>query len=110
MEVVIIESILDSFVKTKKIRSKLSIKVVYLRVFHGNNNKKLFLWRISMYLKDSDEINNEVAMQKGREEGIVANRIENAGNLLDLLSDDVIADRIGLSDAEVRKIREQKEK
>ena len=63
-----------------------------------------------MYLKDSDEINNEVAMQKGREEGIVANRIENAGNLLDLLSDDVIADRIGLSDAEVRKIRAKKEK
>lgn len=63
-----------------------------------------------MYLKDSDEINNEVAMQKGREEGIVGNRIENAGNLLDLLSDDVIADRIGLSEAEVRKIREKKEK
>lgn len=61
-----------------------------------------------MYLKDSDEIKDEVAMQKGREEGIVANRIENAGNLLDLLSDDVIADRIGLADEEVRKIREKK--
>lgn len=61
-----------------------------------------------MYLKDSDEIKDEVAMQKGREEGIVANRIENAGNLLDLLSDDVIADRIGLSETEVRKIREKK--
>ena len=61
-----------------------------------------------MYLKDSDEIKDEVAMQKGREEGIVANRIENAGNLLDLLSDDVIADRIGLAEREVRKIREKK--
>ena len=61
-----------------------------------------------MYLKDSDEIKDEVAMQKGREEGIVANRIENAGNLLDLLSDDVIADRIGLAETEVRKIREKK--
>ena len=61
-----------------------------------------------MYLKDSDEIKDEVAMQKGREEGIVANRIENAGNLLDLLSDDVIADRIGLAEGEVRKIREKK--
>lgn len=61
-----------------------------------------------MYLKDSDEIKDEVAMQKGREEGIIANRIENAGNLLDLLSDDVIADRIGLAEREVRKIREKK--
>ena len=61
-----------------------------------------------MYLKDSDEIRDEVAMQKGREEGIVANRIENAGNLLDLLSDDVIADRIGLAEGEVRKIRQKK--
>ena len=38
----------------------------------------------------------------------MANRIENAGNLLDLLSDDVIADRIGLAEREVRKIREKK--
>lgn len=63
-----------------------------------------------MYLKDSDEIRDEVAMQKGREEGIVGNRIENAGNLLDLLPDDVIADRIGLAETEVRKIREKTEK
>ena len=53
----------------------------------------------------AEEAKDEVAREEGRQEGVVGNRIQNAKSLLDLLSDEVIADRIGLAEEEVRKLR-----
>ena len=44
-------------------------------------------------------------MDDSREEGIELNKVENAKNLLDVLSDEVIAEKIGLPIERVRKLR-----
>ena len=56
-------------------------------------------------MKLDNDTYKESLREEGREEGIISNRIENAGNLMDLLPDDVIADRIGLAQSEVEKLR-----
>lgn len=53
----------------------------------------------------AEDAERDVAREEGRQEGVVGNRIQNARSLLDLLSDEVIADRIGLAEEEVRKLR-----
>ena len=45
------------------------------------------------------------SIEEGRETGIALNRIENAKNLLDILSDEIIAERIQLPLATVRALR-----
>lgn len=44
-------------------------------------------------------------MEDSRAEGIEQTKIENARNLLDILSDEVIAEKIGLSIEKVRELR-----
>ena len=43
--------------------------------------------------------------EEGREQGIIQNKLENARNLLDVLPDEVIAEKIGLSIDEVKALR-----
>lgn len=62
-----------------------------------------------METKFDNNTYKEIIKEEGREEGIIFNRQENAANLVDILPDDVIADRIGLPVREVEKIREEKE-
>ena len=45
--------------------------------------------------------------EEGREEGVILNKLENAKNLLDVLSDEVIAEKIGLSLEQVKELRLQ---
>ena len=42
---------------------------------------------------------------EGMEQGIEANRLANAKNLLDVLSDEVIAEKIGLPISKVQELR-----
>ena len=60
-----------------------------------------------MNAKLDNDTYEEALKEEGRQEGIVYNRQENAANLMDLLPDDVIADRIGLAPREVERIREE---
>ena len=46
-------------------------------------------------------------MQEGREEGREENKLANARNLIDLLDERVIAERIGLPLETVRKIKQE---
>lgn len=46
-------------------------------------------------------------MDDSREEGIEMNKIENAKNLLDVLSDEIIAEKIGFPLEKVKELRAQ---
>ena len=54
------------------------------------------------------EKGREQGIERGREEGLKEGKLQIARNLLDVLSDEKIANTTGLSLEEVRKLREEK--
>ena len=58
-------------------------------------------------MEDSRQEGREVGRQEGRQEGIEQTKLENARNLLGLLSDEMIAEKIGLSLECVKSLYEQ---
>ena len=81
---------------TKYTNSKELVKAKEYQVIGGKND-------VCKAIKDLMDDSRE----EGREEGITLNKLENAKNLLDVLSDDVIAEKIGLSLEQVKKLRQQ---
>ena len=56
-------------------------------------------------MEDSRIEGIEQGIEQGVEQGIEANKLANAKNLLDVLSDEVIAEKIGLPISKVQQLR-----
>ncbi len=61
---------------------------------------------ISKAKRDGIELGHKQGVKQGLEQGKNEEKIKNAKNLLDLLDDQVIADKIGLSLEDVKKLRD----
>ena len=58
-------------------------------------------------MADSRQEGREEGIKEGMAEGIEQNKLENARNLLGLLSDEIIAEKIGLPLERVKALHEQ---
>ena len=62
---------------------------------------------VTKYTNSKELVQIKEELEEGREEGIEANKLENARNLLGLLPDEVIAEKIGLSLERVKALHVQ---
>ena len=86
-------------------------ELVGLKEYEGKDGKKDVCQAIKDLMADSRQEGREEGIKEGIKEGIVEgieqNKIENARNLLGLLSDEIIAEKIGLPLERVKTLREQ---
>ena len=78
-----------------------SKELVGMQAYEVNGGKK----DVCKAIRDLMEDSRLVGQQEGRKQGIEQNKIENARNLLGILSDEVIAEKIGLSLERVEELR-----
>ena len=80
-----------------------SKELVELKKYKGKDGKK----DVCQAIKDLIEDGRQEGIKEGIVEGIEQTKIENAQNLLGLLSDEIIAEKIGLPLERVKSLREQ---
>ena len=84
-----------------------SKELVEIKAYEGKDGKKDVCQAIKDLMADSRQEGIKEGIKEGIVEGIEQNKIENARNLLGLLSDEIIAEKIGLPLERVKTLREQ---
>ena len=89
----------DAFdVVTKYTNSKELVQIKEYQTEGGKTN-------VCKAIRDLMDDSRIEGIEQGMEQGIIKNKLQNARNLLDLLPDEVIAEKIGLSLDEVKALR-----
>ena len=84
-----------------------SKELVGIKKYEGKDGKKDVCQAIKDLMADSRQEGREEGIKEGMAEGIEQNKLENARNLLGLLSDEIIAEKIGLPLERVKALHEQ---
>jgi len=80
-----------------------SKELVEIKTYEGKDGKKDVCQAIKDLMADS----RQEGIKEGMAEGIEQNKLENARNLLGLLSDEIIAEKIGLPLERVKALHAQ---
>lgn len=85
------------------------VKHIHKKVKEVKNNEKVEVEYMTLLERDREKIEEgiEQGIQKGIEKGIQKGKIDIAINLLDILEDDIIAEKTGLSIEEVKELRKK---
>ena len=84
-----------------------SKELVGIKEYEGKDGKRDVCQAIKDLMEDSRQEGREEGIKEGMAEGIEQNKRENARSLLGLLSDEIIAEKIGLPLERVKALHEQ---
>lgn len=90
------------------VKSEL-VKTIHEKVNHLKNDKSLEVEYMTLYERDKEKFQEGLVqgIEQGIEQGVEQTKLENAKALLDVLEDEVIAKKIGLSLEVVKKLRNE---